>query len=91
MFKPEDPHHIASGLNTDWPAGRGIFVSSDESMSAWINEGDMLRLVVKEDGQAMVKVFNKLAEYQKDVGLDYQHDDTFGFVAICPTNIGTGM
>ena len=35
----------ASGYHSDWPHGRGIFVSNDEKFLMWINEGDHLRVI----------------------------------------------
>ena len=44
LFRGKNKMQAASGYHTDWPHGRGIFVSKDERFLIWLNEGDSLGL-----------------------------------------------
>jgi creatine kinase len=40
-----DNHLTSSGVASDWPYGRGIWVSEDETKMIWIGEEDQLRII----------------------------------------------
>ena len=40
-----DNHLTSSGVASDWPHGRGIWVSEDETKMIWIGEEDQLRII----------------------------------------------
>lgn len=40
-----DNHLTASGIASDWPFGRGIWISQDETKMIWIGEEDHLRII----------------------------------------------
>lgn len=54
---------VAGGLGTDWPHGRGCYVSSDESITIWIGYEDHIRVTVGSD-----------REKELDVLLDRLHE-----------------
>jgi len=40
LFKEGDRFLQSSGLNRDWPSGRGIFHNDDKTFLVWVNEED---------------------------------------------------
>ena len=40
-----DNHLTSSGVASDWPYGRGIWISEDETKMIWIGEEDQLRII----------------------------------------------
>jgi arginine kinase len=41
----EDNHLTSSGVASDWPHGRGIWISHDETKMIWVGEEDQLRII----------------------------------------------
>ena len=85
---------MASGnLMRDWPEGRGLFLSEDESFSAWVNEEDQLRIIALKQGGDVKGVFALLAASVAALSerLDFLFSSELGYLASCPTNLGTSM
>jgi len=40
LFKEGDKYLESSGLERDWPEGRGIFHNEDKTFLVWVNEED---------------------------------------------------
>lgn len=40
-----DSYMTASGTASDWPYGRGIWLSDDKSKMIWVGEEDHLRII----------------------------------------------
>lgn len=40
-----DNHLTSSGIAGDWPYGRGVWVSKDETKMIWVGEEDHLRII----------------------------------------------
>jgi arginine kinase len=40
-----DNHLTSSGVASDWPYGRGIWLSSDKTKMIWVGEEDQLRII----------------------------------------------
>jgi creatine kinase len=101
LFRGGDKMQAASGYHTDWPVGRGIFVSKDEKFMMWINEGDHLRIISMETGGDVKSVFDRLSRgvgaveenLKKITGRDhvFMSDKKMGMITCCPSNLGTGM
>merc|ERR1712083_1166287 len=60
-FKEGDRFHEASGLNRDWPEGRGIFHNDDKTFLVWVNEEDQLRIISMQPGADIHAVFDRLS------------------------------
>lgn len=93
VFPPGDRFQDAAGINRDFPLCRGIFSSQDDGFKIWVNEEDHLRIISMDSSADMGAVFNRLVQ-----GLDaltlhfgFAHDQKYGFLTACPTNIGTAM
>ncbi len=93
LFKKGDRFQEAAGINRDWPAFRGCFVSQDTRFRLWINEEDHLRVISMDDHGDMSRTFNRLVSALEllEKKLDFAWDDALGYLASCPSNIGTAM
>jgi len=97
MFKDmdADPYLKSAGISADWPYGRGCYVSADGQVIVWMGEEDQLRIMVMKKGTKLNEVFDRLKEVldtiEKIEGMDFAHDEDFGYVTSCPSNLGTGM
>lgn len=93
LFKNEDRFLASAGLMRHWPDARGLFLSRDESFSAWVNEEDQLRVIVLKQGGDMAAAFRLLAEGVAALGarLDFLTHPRLGYLTSCPTNLGTAM
>jgi hypothetical protein len=97
MFKDmgADTYLTAAGIASDWPTGRGCFVSADQKFVVWVGEEDHLRIMCMFKGTRLADVFNKLKGALAIVsgieGLDFAFSSKCGNVTSCPSNLGTGM
>ena len=97
MFKDmdADPYLKSAGISSDWPYGRGCWMSEDSKKIIWFGEEDQLRIMVMKKGFLINEVFSELKELLDTVesidGIDFAKDKQYGYVTSCPTNLGTGM
>ena len=97
MFKDmdADPYLKSAGLAADWPYGRACCVSSDQEVIVWVGEEDHLRIIRMKTGTRLYDVYDRLRDVVHAIeampGIVFQRDDTFGYVASCPSNLGTAM
>jgi len=93
LFKEGDRFLESSGLNRDWPDGRGIFHNDAKEFLTWVNEEDQLRIISMQKGSDILAVFRRLsvaaAEIEKVA--KFAHDDHLGYITSCPTNCGTAL
>jgi creatine kinase len=88
-----DNHLTSSGVASDWPHGRGIWVSQDETKMIWIGEEDQLRIISIVKGYDLGAVDASLFELLSKIegaGLKFAEHPTYGVITTCPTNMGTG-
>lgn len=52
----------ASGMERDWPEGRGIFFNEDKNFLVWVNEEDQFRIISMQKGGNVLEVFKRLAK-----------------------------
>lgn len=73
--------------------GRGLLLSSDESLSLMLNEEDHIRLQVIKKGLALEEAYDIADKLDTllDERLDFAYDEKLGYLTQCPTNLGTGM
>eukprot|EP00750_Incisomonas_marina_P013048 INCI17210.3.p1 GENE.INCI17210.3~~INCI17210.3.p1 ORF type:complete len:581 (-),score=120.61 INCI17210.3:142-1848(-) len=97
MFKDmsADKYLLVAGIASDWPSGRGCYISEDRGFVIWVGEEDHLRIMAMQKGTILNAVFDRLkaaidvVEKMIPGGCAYSPD--YGVVTSCPTNIGTGM
>jgi len=97
MFKDmaADSYLTAAGIASDWPHGRGCYVSEDREFIIWLGEEDHLRIMCMKKGTLLNEVFDRLKSavdvVESKIEGGCAHSKDFGVVTSCPTNIGTGM
>ena len=93
MFRKEHGYFAFGGIYRDWPEGRGIFLNPTKTFLVWVNEEDEMRIISMQPGGNIGEVFTRLSKaIQKlESQLDVIFDDQRGFIASCPSNLGTGM
>lgn len=88
-----DNHLTTSGVASDWPHGRGIWISDDETKMIWVGEEDQLRIISIVKGEDLGAVDASLYELLSKIenaGLKFAEHPTYGVITTCPTNMGTG-
>jgi len=97
MFKnmDDDSYLKSAGIASDWPHGRGCYISEDKGFIIWVGEEDHLRIMCMKKGTLINEVFERLKGaidvVEKLIDGGCAMSDKFGVVTSCPTNIGTGM
>lgn len=96
MFKDmaHDSYLASAGIASDWPYGRGCYVSENKEFIIWVGEEDHLRIMCMKKGTVLNEVFDYLKNASVVVEKyadKFARSKTFGFVTSCPTNLGTGM
>ena len=88
-----DNHLTSSGIANDWPYGRGIWLSHDQTKMIWIGEEDQLRIISILQGNDLGAVDASLKELLDQIeaeGVEFAHHPKYGVITTCPTNMGTG-
>ena len=97
MFKnmDKDRYLSAAGIASDWPFGRGCYVSADNEIIIWVGEEDHLRIMCMQRGTLLNEVFDRLKSTLDIVemieGVAFAYSPNYGVVTSCPTNLGTAM
>jgi len=96
MFKDmaADSYLASAGIASDWPYGRGCYVSEDKQFIVWVGEEDHLRIMCMKKGTVLNEVFDRLkgaCGVVESVAGKFAHSNDYGYVTSCPTNLGTGM
>jgi hypothetical protein len=97
MFRnmEQDPYMKSAGLAADWPYGRACYISADTSVIVWIGEEDHLRIISLRTGAALAQAYDRLqvvlGAIETVPGVAFVHDSAYGYVASCPSNLGTGL
>lgn len=93
LFKSGDRFLESAGLNRDWPKNRGIFHNNDKTFLIWLNEEDHLRIISMQKGADIKQTFKRLVNALNllEKNLVFAFNKRIGYIASCPTNLGTSM
>jgi len=93
LFKEGDRFLEHAGLNRDWSEGRGIYLNHDKTFLVWLNEEDQLRIISMQKGGDVLEVFSRLITAIKKIEeqVSFSYSERLGYIASCPTNLGTSM
>jgi creatine kinase len=97
MFKDmaADKYLADAGIASDWPHGRGCYISKDRGFIVWVGEEDHLRIMCMKKGERLNDVFDRLKgaldSMESIPTCRFAHSKEYGYVTSCPTNLGTGM
>ncbi len=85
--------HLVSFEHTQFPQGRALFLSKDETISIMINEEDHLRMQVIKSGFDLPLVWGIISQIEEKFSesMEFSFLPDFGYLTSCPTNAGTGM
>ena len=89
-----DTYLASAGIASDWPFGRGCYVSADKGFIVWVGEEDHLRIMCMKKGTFLNDVFDRLknaCDVMEKISGNFAHSKDYGYVTSCPTNLGTGM
>lgn len=95
LFHNRDDYIREAGMFDDWPNGRGAFYNADTEKKAmiWVNEEDHMRVICLQKGNDLLEVYSRLIRLLGFVEshLKIAEHKKWGFLASCPTNVGTGL
>lgn len=85
--------HLTSPQHVAESQGRAIVLNRDNSMCIMINEEDHLRIQAILPGFQLDQALRLAwaADDAVEESIDYAFDPELGYLAACPTNVGTGM
>jgi protein arginine kinase len=85
--------HLISREHAYGKGARGVGIGGNESISIMVNEEDHLRMQALSSGFQLRKSWEAIddADSQLERGLEYAFSPQFGYLTVCPTNVGTGM
>jgi len=91
LFKEGDRFLQAANACRFWPTGRGIYHNDAKTFLVWVNEEDHLRIISMQMGGDLGQVARRLmsAVNKIEALVPFSHHDRLGFLAFCPTNLGT--
>lgn len=91
LFKEGDRFLQTANACRYWPTGRGIFHNDEKTFLVWVNEEDHLRIISMQMGGNLGAVYRRLVNAVNAIEkrIPFSHDDRFGFLTFCPTNLGT--
>ncbi|NLP36031.1 MAG: protein arginine kinase [Firmicutes bacterium] len=85
--------HLISPALAKEQRNSAVILRKDEALSIMINEEDHLRIQCLLPGLQLDRAL-RLAEQCDDLleeKLDYAFDEQWGYLTVCPTNVGTGL
>jgi len=85
--------HLISNELAERGKGSALAVTSDEGIAVMVNEEDHLRLQAISPGLNIADVWEKvnIVDSELDRKLDFAFSDRLGYLAACPSNVGTGL
>ena len=85
--------HLISREHAFGKGPRGVAVGLHETISVMVNEEDHLRLQALRSGLQLRKTWEDINQIDDQIeqSVDYAYSPQFGYLTVCPTNVGTGM
>jgi len=98
FLEPDSSVMLCSGVGRNWPEARGVFAADSQKMAAWVNEEDHLRLISLQVGGGLREAFDRFARAMNGIGNALSSEghrfacsDRLGYIATCPSNLGSGL
>lgn len=85
--------HLVSPNFFDNSSGRAVILSHDGEVGLMVNEEDHLRIQVLSSGLRLFETWHCADKIDESlsVNLEYAFGEHLGYLASCPTNVGTGL
>ena len=76
-----------------WPTGRGVYHNHEKTFLIWVNEEDHLRIISMQEGADISGIYGRFIKTIEALSshLEFEHSERYGYLAFCPTNIGTAI
>jgi protein arginine kinase len=84
---------LVSPLLVREPHNSAVLIRKDEAVSIMVNEEDHLRIQCLLPGLQLEQSLREALKYDDilEAELDYAFDENWGYLTVCPTNVGTGL
>jgi len=91
LFKEGDRFLQHANACRYWPTGRGIYHNDNKTFLVWVGEEDHTRIISMQKGGDLGEVYRRWVKAVSEVEklVPFSHSDRLGFLAFCPTNLGT--
>ena len=88
-----DKYWAAAGCDRDWPAGRGLFTSSDQQLKVELNTTEHLVLRLDQDGSDIQGAFDRVCRTIRalEAKFDFAFDAEIGYLASSLHNVGIAL
>ena len=85
--------HLISRQHAEGEGARGVAVSPSERSALMVNEEDHLRIQVLRSGLQLDALWDEIREIDGwiEKQIEYAYHERYGYLAACPTNVGTGL
>ncbi|MEE8143397.1 MAG: protein arginine kinase, partial [Planctomycetota bacterium] len=85
--------HLISREHAFSKGDRGVAYNATEDTAIMVNEEDHLRLQVMRSGFQLLEAWRTMNELDSllEGQLPYAFDAHYGYLTVCPTNVGTGL
>ena len=84
--------HDSSGINEDWPNGRGIFIDDNKEFVVLVNFEDHIQIITICNGgdynKSLSTLLKLLSKFEK---MGYAKHTSLGFLTASPKNLGTAL
>jgi protein-arginine kinase len=92
-YAAPDRFQLAAGIGSAWPQWRGVFSNPQRSLQIWVNEEDHLRVIAMQPGADLNAACARLQQAMDlmDRQMDFQVSARYGYLASCPSNLGTSL
>ena len=96
---PSESLQVASGAARAWPNQRGVFRSLDRTVTVHCNGAeDHCTMIVLQHDHDAVGAFRKLCavhetiqEHLQTLCMRFVESEQFGYLGLCPSNVGTAF
>ncbi|NLN06229.1 MAG: protein arginine kinase [Firmicutes bacterium] len=88
-----EKHLISPALANNQQHNSAVLLRDDEVISIMVNEEDHLRIQCLLPGLQLERALQLAGDYDDllEEKLDYAFDEQWGYLTVCPTNVGTGL
>ncbi|XP_049818974.1 arginine kinase isoform X3 [Aethina tumida] len=87
--------YLFSSTNTGFfmPYGRGMFINDKRNFFVWVNQDEHLKIFTMQEGGDLGMCYRRLISGLQALSyqIKFARDSKFGFLNLCPSNIGTGF
>jgi creatine kinase len=98
MERPYYPTEVSANLGKDWPDARGMWLSDDMTIAAYLNGRDHLQVNILDKSSNFKESFKKFSEFLRRIETSirsekwqFMHNERLGYLTTDPANLGTAL